>query len=59
MKKNLKVKAASDPVFLEGKARVLDDQGRDTTVIGFLPVEVPNTLYYRNRLRSGELIEVK
>lgn len=38
--------------------RRLDEAGRDVNVIRDEPVTVPNVLYYRKRLASGELVLV-
>lgn len=60
MKQTLTVRAkdAAHPVPRAGVPRALDDNGKDTTLIGTEPVEVPNTLYYRKRVADGGLVHV-
>lgn len=59
--KMLKVRAAdsSKPVHRENGVREVDSQGNDLLTIKDQPVEVPDTHYYRKRLRLGDLVEVK
>jgi hypothetical protein len=54
------VKAAdpSRPVFLIGRKRELDADGRDLHVIRDTPVEVPDVRYYRRRIEAGDLVLV-
>jgi len=57
--KKLTVKAGPNgPVFMADMPRVLDDGGKDVNVIRDEPVEVPDTRYYRNRIRAGDLVLV-
>ncbi|MFH0901893.1 MAG: DUF2635 domain-containing protein [Pseudomonadota bacterium] len=59
MKAKIKVRAtdSSKPVLMPGK-RVLVD-GKDVRVIGIEVVEVPNDLYYRHRIKAGDLVLVE
>jgi hypothetical protein len=61
MEKTMKVKAkdpTNRPVFMEGKPRVLDADGKDTTLIRGEAVEVPDTMYYRRQIACGDLVVV-
>ena len=60
MKSTIKVVAKDPenrPVFMCVPRRLVD--GKDTTLIGAEPVDVPNERYYQMRLLEGDLVEVK
>lgn len=57
----MKLRAADKdrPVPREGMKPHYDKQGRPLHLIGAEPVEVPNTAYYRKRIRKGDLLHVE
>lgn len=60
MADTLKVRAADPkkPVFMAGyERRQLDADGNDVHVIRDKWVEVPDTRFYRQRVRMGDLVE--
>lgn len=52
----LRATQADRPVPREGMKPQYDKQGRPLHLIGAEPVEVPDTAYYRKRVRKGDLI---